>query len=77
MKKAFDELTLGDAARLRVLFAVAEEVDISKGILSVSDQLLAYAHIVAKAKLTFGSRENSKLLDDREGCHLHASKESD
>ena len=71
LQKRFDNLGPHERARLRAFFSTAEECSMEDGRMTVSDQLLAYANITGRAKLTFGSGKGT-LTDDTEGCHLRA-----
>lgn len=73
LRERFDILAPRESARLRAFFATAEEANLSGGRITVSGQLLNFARITDKAKMTFGSRKGT-LIDDKEGCHLLAEE---
>lgn len=51
-----------------------EACDLSEGRITISEELLKYANINGKAKLTFGSR-NGSMIDNMEGCCLRTAEE--
>lgn len=73
LRERFDNLAPRESARLRAFFATAEEANLSGGRITVFGQLLNFAKITDKAKMTFGSRKGT-LIDDAEGCHLRAEE---
>lgn len=74
MKAIYDGLPPRDSVHLRTFFATAEACDLSEGRITISEELLKYANINGKAKLTFGSR-NGSMIDNMEGCCLRTAEE--